>query len=89
MNANERNEMVKPEELNIMPEAVQEVNVTDEKPVEETEAATEPESVEEPESSETIEDAGSRFIPDWWYAAGVIGILAVIGFAIYMIIKKK
>ena len=38
MNANERNEMVKPEELNIMPEAVQtEVNVTDEKPVEETE----------------------------------------------------
>ena len=37
MNTNERNEMVKPEELNIMPEAVQEVNVTDEKPVEETE----------------------------------------------------
>ncbi len=38
MTANERNEMVKPEELNIMPEAVQtEVNVTDEKPVEETE----------------------------------------------------
>lgn len=63
--------------------------VTETEPVEETEAATEPESVEEPESSETIENAGSRFIPDWWYAAGVIGILAVIGFAIYMIIKKK
>ena len=37
MNANERNEMVKPEELNIMPEAVQtEVKVTDENPIEET-----------------------------------------------------
>ena len=36
MNTNERNEMVKPEELNIMPEAVQEVKVTDENPVDET-----------------------------------------------------
>ena len=37
MNTNERNEMVKPEELNIMPEAVQtEVKVTDENPIEET-----------------------------------------------------
>ena len=37
MNTNERNEMVKPEELNIMPEAVQtEVNATDENPMEET-----------------------------------------------------
>lgn len=65
------------------------VTTTEEEPAEETAAATEPESMEEPESSESIEDDGSRFIPDWWYAAGVIGILAVIGFAIYMIIKKK
>jgi hypothetical protein len=36
MNTNERNEMVKPEELNIMPEAVQEVKATDENPVDET-----------------------------------------------------
>ena len=37
MNTNERNEMVKPEELNIMPEAVQtEVKATDENPMEET-----------------------------------------------------
>ena len=35
MNTNERNEMVKPEELNIMPEAVQ-TEVTDENPMEET-----------------------------------------------------
>jgi hypothetical protein len=36
MNTNERNEMVKPEELNIMPEAVQ-TEVTDVNPIEETE----------------------------------------------------
>ena len=37
MNTNERNEMVKPEELNILPETVQtEVNATDVNPVEET-----------------------------------------------------
>ena len=35
MNTNERNEMVKPEELNIMPEAVQ-TEMTDENPMEET-----------------------------------------------------
>lgn len=77
------------EKENVEETETETVTVTETEPAEETEAATEPESVVEPESLESIEDAGSRFIPDWWYAAGVIGILAVIGFAIYMIIKKK